>query len=72
MAGSGIGWMKEPSGMIERLRNGWATALDLEYVEYQIGITTNRTEAKLLRHLRARMIAGTLEGHKRVGLQSRS
>ena len=56
--------MKEPSGMIERLRNGWATALDLEYVEYQISITTNRTEAKLLRHLRARMIAGTLEGRK--------
>jgi hypothetical protein len=50
--------MKEPSGMIERLRDGWATELDLEYVEYQIEITTNRTEAKLLRNLRARIIAG--------------
>jgi hypothetical protein len=56
--------MKEPSGMIERLRDGWATALDLEYVEYQIAIMTNRTEAKLLRHLRARMIAGTAGDRK--------
>jgi hypothetical protein len=52
--------VKEPSGMIERLRDGRPNELDLEYVEYQIGITTNRTETKLLRQLKARIIAGTL------------
>lgn len=56
--------MKEPSGIIERLRDGQPNELDLAYVEHQIGITTNRTEAKLLRQLRARIIAGTLGGRR--------
>jgi len=56
--------MKEPSGMIERLRDGQPNEWELAYVEHQISFTTNRTEAKLLRKLRARFIAGTLGGRR--------
>lgn len=49
--------MNEPDGLIERLRDERATPLDLEFVDYKLGVTVNRTEIKILQNLRSRIVA---------------
>jgi hypothetical protein len=47
--------MSEPKGLTHRLHDGQSTAEDLAYLEYRLGLTTDVTEAKLLRGLLARL-----------------
>jgi hypothetical protein len=48
--------MKEPAGLMERLRAGRPSAADLEFVEHKLSTATGHSEIKVLNRLRARVL----------------
>ncbi len=54
--------MKEPVGMLERLGADRPTLVDLAFVDYQLGMSIDHSEIKVLRNLRARIVASTSRG----------
>jgi hypothetical protein len=55
--------MREPDGLLDRLRTGCPNVTDLAFVEYRLSIAVDHSEIKVLRRLRARIVGTSKHGN---------